>query len=319
LIFHNNVAARQMMHKLLNLAVMCGTMCVLLALWPASSTLYFTAVYAGLSLCALLALVCVERPLRWVAGVALLMGLTGVFISWPSRPPSGTYAQHPPQAGATNWIQWSSSVSGNDHYYALTPYATNWDAAERLAVTLGGTLASITSAQEQNFINDTFLTGPFEHQPLWIGLVRATATGKPISSLADRFRLAMSDLGFNVRVHRNTQFEWVTGEDFSYANWKPGEPNNTPPGESWVAINWEYSDTPPRGIKGDWNDTPLNGTLGFGGNSDGPYFGLIELGQPPGPIVTPARWGIISLVVLALAAGLTFVSSKMRSRPLAQQ
>jgi hypothetical protein len=28
---------------------------------------------------------------------------------------------------------------------------------------------------------------------------------------------------------------------------------------------------------GTWNDTPLNGSLGYGGNSDGPYYGIIEV------------------------------------------
>src|SRR5262245_31957002 len=73
-------------------------------------------------------------------------------------------------ASAQNWIQWSSAAGGNNHYYALTPSPTNWLAAQQLAVSWGGTLATITSSNEQNFINATFLTAAFEHLPLWIGL-----------------------------------------------------------------------------------------------------------------------------------------------------
>jgi hypothetical protein len=66
-----------------------------------------------------------------------------------------------------------------------------------------------------------------------------------------------------------------------------------------------------------WNDTPLNGTTGFGGRTDGPYFGLVERGQPSEPILTPSRWGLVTLAGLALAAGLAFISIRMRSAPLA--
>src|SRR5690242_17895946 len=76
-------------------------------------------------------------------------------------------------ANAQTWIQWRSADGGNNHYYALTPSATNWTAAQELAISWGGTLATITSSNEQNFISTTFLTGKFEHLPLWIGLRRA--------------------------------------------------------------------------------------------------------------------------------------------------
>ena len=111
----------------------------------------------------------------------------------------------------------------------------------------------------------------------------------------------------------------MTGEDFSYSNWHPNQPDNCPPGENYAAMNWHYSDSPPQGIKGDWNDTPLNGTTGFGGATDGPYFGLVERGQPSEPILTPARWGLVTLAGLALAAGLALISIKMRSAPLGQR
>jgi len=61
-----------MKQKFLVLAVIGGLVCVVLAVWPARSPLYFTAVYAGLSAGALLALFCVENPLRRLAVVALL-------------------------------------------------------------------------------------------------------------------------------------------------------------------------------------------------------------------------------------------------------
>jgi len=204
------------------------------------------------------------------------------------------------QGRAQTWIQWSSAQGGNNHYYALTPTATNWDAAQKLAVSWGGTLATITSSNEQDFINTTFLTETFEHLPLWIGLERTSAKGT--------FSSKLGSVHVQVSLQPNTEFRWVTGETLSYTNWKSGEPSDTSPGENCVAINWAYSDVPPRGVKGDWNDTPLNGTTGYGGKTDGPYFGIVERETDPNrPQRTGSKWYAGSIALIAgLAAILIF-------------
>lgn len=183
---------------------------------------------------------------------------------------------------AQNWIQWPRSDGGNDHYFALTTCATNWDAAQKQAASWGGHLATITSAQEQNFINRTFLAGKFEHRPLWIGLVDRSGPG----TFTRKWRMI-----FGTPTNR---FKWVTGEPLSYTFWKPGEPNNTPPGEYYVTVNWEYSDN--RGPKGDWNDTPLNGTIGYGGSTSGPYFGIVERDTDPS-IPSRSKFSTYALVI----------------------
>lgn len=175
---------------------------------------------------------------------------------------------------AQNWIQWPRSDGGNGHYFALTVYATNWDAAQKQAVSWGGHLATITTAQEQNFINRTFLVGKFERLPLWIGLFDRGGSG----TFTQKWRMIFGS--------PTNRFEWVTGEPLSYTFWKPGEPNNTPPGEYYVTINWEYSDPSRNGQKGNWNDTPLNGTTRYGGSTSGPYFGIVERDTNPS---LPAR------------------------------
>jgi hypothetical protein len=216
------------------------------------------------------------------------------------------------QPGTTQtWIQWRSDVGGNSHFYALTPWATNWAAAQALAVSWGGTLATITSPGEQDFINRTFLTGRFEHLPVWIGLVW-TSTNVTVM----RIRRAMEDLG--LLSTGAVPFKWVTGEPLSYSNWHPGQPDNFPPGENYVAMNWHYSDSPPRGVKGDWNDAPLNGTTNFGGATDGPYFGLVEREtdptRPRGSGGLMARPGLITMLILALLLGLALLRrNKIRS------
>jgi hypothetical protein len=212
---------------------------------------------------------------------------------------------------AQAWIQWSSAVGGNDHYYALTPYATNWTAAEKLAVSWGGTLATITSASEQDFINDTFLTGVFEHRPVWIGLHDPAAKG----TLAGLLRQVQEQFG----NRRPGIFQWVTGERLSYTNWKRGEPSNSPPGEYYVAMNWEYSDSPPRGAKGDWNDAPFNGTTGYGGSTSGPYFGLVERETDPTKPVPRSLAGLALPVALAALVLAVLVGWLIRSKRRKEQ
>jgi hypothetical protein len=202
-------------------------------------------------------------------------------------------------AGAQTWIQWSSAAGGNNHYYAVTPFATNWDAAEKLAVSWGGTLATITSSNEQNFINVTFLTGVFEHRPIWIGLIDS-GKNTPLRRLEERFGL-----------HPEANFGWVTGERLSYTNWKEGEPNDYGGKEYCGTINWEYSDNLPRGTKGDWNDAPLDGTRGFGGTTDGPYFGLVERDtdpsrpQPRSFMANAPGLGLMAILIIVLIILLT--------------
>src|SRR3954463_12364413 len=128
----------------------------------------------------------IRRP-RWFATAVLMAGAN------PAR--------------AQAWIQWSSADGGNNHYYAITPAATNWDAAQKLAISWGGTLATINSSNEQNFINTTFLTGKFEHLPLWIGLFKSPAKGA--------FSGKLGSLHVQIGLEPKADFRWVTGEALS--------------------------------------------------------------------------------------------------------
>lgn len=195
-------------------------------------------------------------------------------------------------AKSQTWIQWSSATGGNNHYYALTPYATNWDAAEKLAVSWGGTLATITSSNEQQFINDTFLNGAFEHRPLWIGLMDSPKRG-PFSVKAGPVQVIIGS-------KPKANFKWVTGEPLNYENWRPGQPDNAWPGENYAAINWFYSDSPPRGAKGDWNDAPPDGTTGYGGSTTGPYFGIVERDTDPTLPVRTKTSPLVYLVAVSI-------------------
>lgn len=119
----------------------------------------------------------------------------------------------------------------NGHYYALSR-STTWEASEAEAVSLGGHLVAITNAEEQDFINETFLAGPSSgdvNTHRWIGLTDRRTEG---------------------------QFEWTTGEPFDFRFWDSGEPNNSDD-EDFVFMNWGP-------ILGRWNDSVNDARVGGG-------------------------------------------------------
>ena len=161
----------------------------------------------------------------------------------------------------------------DNHTYFLTTTAQNWQDAEAEAVGAGGHLVAVTSQEEEDFVTDTFASGDV---PLWIGATDQDEEGT---------------------------FQWSSGEAFDYTHWKPGEPNGGT-SESWVTINWAYA----RGSTLDhstWNDTPLDGTRGYGGMSDGPYFGIIEVAPEP------SQWA--ALLVGALGLGALTLKARKRT------
>ena len=110
------------------------------------------------------------------------------------------------------FIQWRESVGGNGHFYTLTSSAVDFATAELQANALGGHLVSITSAEEQAFIEANFLSGDDIRQIYWIGANDIAVEG---------------------------DFEWTSGEPFVYSNWAEGEPNNSGE-EDVVHINYHF-------------------------------------------------------------------------------
>ena len=166
-------------------------------------------------------------------------------------------------AQAITFVQWNPGAGGNGHLYGVTDSASDWLTAENVGISLGGHLTSITSVAEQSFITTTFLTGAFDSIPLWVGMTDNSPYGGGVGSKVYSF--------------------WTTGEPVAYTNWLGGEPNNTAPGEDYGTINWgRASGADP--TKGLWNDTPLNGTTGFAGTTNGPYFGVVEVVPEPSSV-----------------------------------
>ncbi len=118
-------------------------------------------------------------------------------------------------------VQWRVEDGGNGHWYGLTGSIGTWDAAEAEALSLGGRLASISNAAENQFIQ-TLATAPGTGATFacWIGLRRANAS---------------------------SAWYWSDATPTTYFNWAAGEPNNAGGSEFF---GWMY--TPLAG--GVWND-----------------------------------------------------------------
>jgi len=111
-------------------------------------------------------------------------------------------AKVPTNAAVTNLVIKAGPYldPATGHFYYLLG-ATNWMVSEQWAESLGGHLATIDSANEQNWVFDNFATYGGRNRNLWIGLTNNPATNS---------------------------FGWSSGEtNVTYSNWLAGEPTNT--------------------------------------------------------------------------------------------
>jgi hypothetical protein len=89
---------------------------------------------------------------------------------------------------------------------------------------------------------------------------------------------------------------WADGSTSTYRNWNSGEPNNASPGEYYAAINWHFAAG--TGAPGTWNDTPVGGTSGFSGNSNGPYYAIAEVSAAA---PEPASMALLGIGIAGMA------------------
>lgn len=116
--------------------------------------------------------------------------------------------------------------------YRLTTVVAGWTDAQANAVSLGGYLVAIGSAEENAAVRAWATaagsTGNPSTADFWIGLTDEAAEGA---------------------------FVWVNGQTVGYTNWSGGEPNNVlqhgPAGEDYVQMR----------IDGTWNDAHGTWTL----------------------------------------------------------
>ena len=133
--------------------------------------------------------------------------------------------------------------AGTGHWYEAvhTPEGITWGDASTAATARGGHLATVHSDGENQFIlglvNDSrYWNMDPEHTPWgpWLGGYQASGSAEPSAG-----------------------WQWVTGESFSYTNWRPPQPDN-----GWeIEDRLHMYDSFPGG-SGRWNDQcgswPLN-------------------------------------------------------------
>ena len=117
----------------------------------------------------------------------------------------------------------SEPILNSDQKYVFAHEHMDWHWHNERARAMGGNIASITSAEENEQI--TRISGG---APVWIGGIRKGARyrGKPI---ADRKGGEIGEVGPGA-----DDWYWSDGRPWTYTNWGPGEPNNWDAGENRV-------------------------------------------------------------------------------------
>ena len=131
------------------------------------------------------------------------------------------------------------------HYCLIDDSALKWEDAKKYCEKLGGHLATVTSKEEQNF-----LQGLIEKQgtknSYWLG-------------------------GY---INKIGMWNWVTGEKFNYTNWGPGQPDNYL-GKEDVLMMYRNPNpmNPSSSPLGAWNDIRRDGEC-----NHEPFFGTKNIG-----------------------------------------
>ena len=119
----------------------------------------------------------------------------------------------------------SESIPNSDLKYVFAHEHMDWHWHNDRARAMGGHIASVTSAEENEDI--TRISGG---APVWLGGIRKGARyrGKPLA-VADRKPGDPGEVGPGAE-----DWYWSDGRPWSYTNWGPGEPNNWDAGENRV-------------------------------------------------------------------------------------
>ncbi len=146
-------------------------------------------------------------------------------------------------------VQWS----GNGHYYEIINKQINWydaktEAENMTYLGLQGHLATITSAEENQFLTNTFLSAINNK---WLGGFQPPGTGEP-----------------------NEEWSWVTGEVWNYTNWNTGEPNDVG-GEDALSF-WSTTNSDGK----TWNDAPFTHNYGSTAGYVVEYQGVAPIPEP---------------------------------------
>ena len=115
----------------------------------------------------------------------------------------------------------AATVTSGNHRYVLYPDRMgSWQEAKEFCERQGGHLVTITSAAEQQTVQ-SLLQQYSSDASCWLGC----------------------------KLMNDGSWMWVTGEAFSYTNWRTGEPNNSSNDEGYGMVVGDYN--------GQWNDIAM--------------------------------------------------------------
>jgi len=164
----------------------------------------------------------------------------------------------------------------NGHIYAAYDVDVSWLDAEAYCESVGGHLVTITSQGEQSFVESLLNERPF--RGYWLG-------------------------GYC----QDGNWDWVTGENFTYTNWDYGQPSDS---QNDMYIQMFVTD--PYCTKFKWDDTWNEGDIGGGNRQQGfvcewdsdtlttmygtineayqsvPYAAIVQLHSPDGQLIDTA-------------------------------
>ena len=119
----------------------------------------------------------------------------------------------------------------DDHSYYIYDCTTSWEEAQAFCEAMGGSLAVITSQEENDALYAYMISTGC--QSAYFGLSDSSQEGIWV---------------------------WVSGEESDYRNWAAGEPNKQNSGENYAMFYYKYSD-------GTWNDGDFGGSTQNGGTN----------------------------------------------------
>jgi hypothetical protein len=130
-------------------------------------------------------------------------------------------------------VRWSLDEGGNGHFYeaVVAPTGIFWSQAKAAAEAKGGYLATITSAEENEFVYGLITDWQYwnlDRWGPWLGGFQPEGSPEP-----------------------NGNWQWVTGEPFVYTNWTSGQPDNFDSNESCL----HFGAVPALKVS-TWNDLP---------------------------------------------------------------
>jgi len=163
-----------------------------------------------------------------------------------------------PRIESLGSAHWSSRSGGTGNTYELfgsTPYIS-WTEADLVARQLGGYLAVVSSAAENQFLFDNFAWNPDLYRNGWWG---PWLGGRQSTSQLD-----YSEPGGG--------WTWANGETWAYTNWQPGEPSNGNGGVESALSYIAFQEIP----AGYWNDWAAHDEW----PADTPWTFIVEYDSP---------------------------------------